>query len=144
MGPVVDCRLRLVGPGWPAAASSAPGPATIGLYHLPTTQPPPPASPPASTEPLLTGFGGTRASWDASHQEAGGRFTRGSVYGPLLAGAQPTYAGVVGDDRIISYDLYMAPGIVGARAMTPAHAAAGDGPDGRRWRPPPPDRDSCG
>ncbi len=66
---------------------------------------------PASTStivasPLLTGFGATRAAWDAAHQPAPGGFAPGSAYGPLLDGKQPTYAAVFGDEHILGFSYY--------------------------------------
>lgn len=54
----------------------------------------------------LTGFGATRAAWDAAHRPAPGRYTPGSAYGPLLDGRQPTYAAVIGDEHILSFSYY--------------------------------------
>lgn len=54
----------------------------------------------------LTGFGATRAAWDAAHQPAPGGFAPGSAYGPLLDGKQPTYAAVFGDEHILGFSYY--------------------------------------
>lgn len=55
----------------------------------------------------LPGLGTRRAAWESSRQQAPG-YTVGAAYGPVLDGEQPTYAGVYGDERILSYS-YQAP-----------------------------------
>lgn len=95
------------------------GPSTTPtiVHTTPTTGvtiPPTQASTTASTSVAVaiqvTGFAATREDWDRVHQPAPGAVP-GLAYLPLLrTGRQPTYAGVIGTDRIISYDLYMEPG----------------------------------
>jgi hypothetical protein len=96
---------------------------------------------PSTTVPAhaaLPGFASTRKQWNASHTKAKG-YSDGSAYLPLIGGKQPTYAGVMDDDsRIISYDVYMAPGTSMTEAMArvlkelpadvkPGKLIAGDG-----------------
>ena len=70
-------------------------------------------TPPAT--PALKGFGATRAAWNAAHQPAPGRYTPGMVYGPMFQhpdepGLVPTYATVIGRERIISYMVHFPAG----------------------------------
>lgn len=66
--------------------------------------------------PGLPGIGATRAHWEATHQRAPG-FSPGMAFGPMFLsesgrGSNPTYAAVVGDDRIQHYSVQLpTPGV---------------------------------
>lgn len=83
-----------------------------------TGESPAPAEGPAEVQvdEGLPGIGATRAHWEATHQRAPG-FAPGTAFGPMLRsetgrGLNPTYAAVVGDDRIEHYSMQLpSPGL---------------------------------
>lgn len=124
------CGLFTLGALSPSPASAPPVPEPV---YDPTSEPAYPSAPerpvvaeveasesvPEIEEPEvledegLPGFGATRTRWDATHQSVGG-FAAGAAYGPMLRstedrGFNPTYAGVFGRDRILSYIMNLPP-----------------------------------
>ena len=113
-GPTVLEESSTTGTASPATTAIPPTSTSTSTTTAPRQEPDTtPVTAAASTSTLvtlrpLTGFGATRAAGDAAHRPAPGRFTPGSAYGPLLDGRQPTYAAVIGDERILSFT-YFAP-----------------------------------
>ncbi len=112
-------------PPIPATLPAAPATSTASVQPsagIPSAPPTPVAAAdtagdggsPAAPQPIqvvdegLPGIGALREHWNATHVEARG-FAPGRVYGPNLAGGQPIYASVLGDERIFAYALHFPP-----------------------------------
>ncbi len=85
---------------------------TLALPACVGNSEPPGASGTTTTaaEAEFPGIGTTGAHWERSHEQVPGS-PRGSAYLPFLRdGRQAAYAAVFGDDRVLTYQVYMESG----------------------------------
>ena len=92
-----------------SGVESDPTPSSSGVDRTGTSTSP--SSKASTGKAVISGYGATRETWDASHRAAPG-FAPGSAFLPLVGDRQPKYTAVSGGpgERILSYTLNFAKG----------------------------------